>query len=76
MNLQPSKLSVTANQVWEESSNLFKKDDVKVDLGLDKMLKKSSNLSIDKKDFFSPGYIFGSKLTERVIKVFKFYFFN
>lgn len=74
MNLQPSKLSFAANQVWEESSSLFKKDDVKVDLGLDKTLNKSSTLSTESKDVFSSGYVFGSKLLEKVTKVSIFFY--
>lgn len=74
MNLQPSKLSVAANQVWKESSSLFKKDDVKIDLGLDKTLNKTSTSSSDNKNVFSSGYVFGSKLSERVAKVYIFIF--
>jgi len=67
MNLQPSKLSGAASQVWSESSSLFqKKADVKIDLGLDK--DKFSDKAASEADKsastsgISSGYVFGARL--------------
>uniref|UniRef100_A0A915EKW3 RanBD1 domain-containing protein n=1 Tax=Ditylenchus dipsaci TaxID=166011 RepID=A0A915EKW3_9BILA len=72
MNLEPSKLSLAANQVWSESTSLFqKKTEVKIDLGLEKSgsifngggeSKGSTSTGI------ASGYVFGSRVADRVAK--------
>ncbi|KAI1726952.1 ranBP1 domain-containing protein [Ditylenchus destructor] len=72
-NLQPSKLALAANQVWNESTSHFqKKTDVKIDLGLDKSIIGGGSSASENKGVSSTssgitsGYIFGSRLAERV----------
>lgn len=68
MNLQPSKLSVAASQVWNESTSLFaqnKTDNIKVDLDLGKKLTDISKNDESKTVITTSGYVFGSRLTER-----------
>lgn len=63
--LQPSKFALAASQAWSQSKDLLKKPDIKIDLGLDK--KQEANSDKDKETVpIKQGYVFGSKLSERV----------
>uniref|UniRef100_A0A914C7R8 RanBD1 domain-containing protein n=1 Tax=Acrobeloides nanus TaxID=290746 RepID=A0A914C7R8_9BILA len=61
--LQPSKFSLAASEVWSQSKDLLKKTEFKIDLGLD---KKDSNEEKKETIPITKGYVFGSKLSERV----------
>ena len=78
MDLPPSKLSSAASRVWSESAGQFhKKTDVKIDLGLQTISSSSekagSENAADKEkastSTISSGYVFGSRVFERVSKV-------
>lgn len=61
--IKPSKFALAASQVWSQNKDLLKKPEIKIDLGLDKKQET------DKEKEAVPikqGYVFGSKLSERV----------
>lgn len=74
MDLQPSKLSSAASRVWSESAGQFqhKKTDLNIDLGLQKITATNgadnSNLAEKASTSISSGYVFGSRVFERVTK--------
>jgi len=76
MDLQPSKLSSAASRVWSESAGQFqhKKTDLNIDLGLQKITATNgadnSNLAEKASTSISSGYVFGSRVFERVTKVY------
>lgn len=71
MDLPPSKLSGTASRLWSESAGQFhKKTDLKIDLGLQTKIQPSTGTAEDKASTsISRGYVFGSRVSERVTKV-------
>lgn len=74
MDLPPSKLSNEASRVWSENAGLHKKVDPKIDIGLHPATIPSStieNSTTTEKvsTSISSGYVFGSRVFERVAKV-------
>lgn len=74
-SFKTSKLSSTADQLWSASKSGFKANEKSVKLDLGKTLVKSDDSSVKGKNdneklpcaSTSNGFIFGSRLTERVI---------
>lgn len=69
-SFKSSKLSTAADQLWTASKNGFKADDKSIKLDLGKTLlkdKAEKNAEADKTVESLGGFIFGSKLSEKVI---------
>ena len=77
MDLPPSKLSSEASRVWSENAGLHKKADPKIDIGLQttttmssSTIENSTTTTEKVSTSISSGYVFGSRVFERVAKVF------
>lgn len=67
----PSKLSDAASQLWVESASKFqKKPETKIELGFGNTISTNSSAGSDEKastsSAISSGYVFGSRVSERV----------